>query len=339
MIIRSKAPLRIGLAGGGTDVSPYSDIYGGSVLNVTINRFVYCTIETCENQIILRSIDKGEEQEFSSTNFLEPDNLLRLHKGVYNRIVKDYNNGMPLPHKLITYSDVPPGSGLGSSSTLVVAMVQAYSEWLELSLGEYDIGFLSYIIEREDLNYSGGKQDHYAATFGGFNFMEFSNGQVIVNPLRLKNAIINELEYSMLLYFSGISRESEEIINDQIKNVNCGKEISIKAMHELKNNSLIMKEALLQGDLKIFTKCLGKTWNDKKKMANSITNSGIDKIMEEAINNGAKSGKVSGAGGGGFIIFIVDPIMKMGLMHKLNSLGGRVINFHFTDSGSVAWRV
>ena len=339
MIIRSKAPLRIGLAGGGTDVAPYSDIYGGSVLNATINRFVYCTIESTEDQIIITSIDTREEQEFQLTDFLEPDKKLELHKGVYNRIIKDYNNGIPFPHKLITYSDVPPGSGLGSSSTLVVAMIQAYSEWLKLPLDEYDIALLAYVIEREDLNCSGGKQDQYAATFGGFNFMEFFNGQVIVNSLRIKNQIINELEYSMMLYFSGRSRESEKIINDQIKNVNSGKEISIKAMHELKKNSVIMKEALLKGNLKIFSQCLGKTWNDKKKMADSITNTSIDKIMEVAINNGAESGKVSGAGGGGFIIFIVDPLKKMELMNKLNSLGGRVINFHFIDTGSVSWRV
>lgn len=220
MIIRSKAPLRLGLAGGGTDVSPFCDKYGGCVLNATINLYAYCTIiPTSDNKIIFNASDRGEIFESQSVSEIPIDDKLKLHKGVYNRIVKDFNNGKPLSFQMTTYSDVPAGSGLGSSSTMVVALLKAYMEWLNLPLGEYDMAHLAYQIERIDLGLSGGKQDQYAATFGGLNFMEFyENGKVIVNPLRIKNWLKNELENSIFIYYLGVSRDSAKIIDEQINN-------------------------------------------------------------------------------------------------------------------------
>lgn len=198
MIIRSKAPLRLGLAGGGTDVSPYCDEYGGAVLNVTIDMYAYCTIEpTNDNKVVFSAPDRNEYFECESKLNIEIDDKLILHKGIYNRIVKDYNDGKPLSFIMTTYSDAPAGSGLGSSSTMVVAIIKAYMEWLNLPLGEYDMANLAYEIERMDLKLTGGKQDQFSATFGGFNFMEFFNdNRVIVNPLRIKNWIKNEVENS-----------------------------------------------------------------------------------------------------------------------------------------------
>jgi D-glycero-alpha-D-manno-heptose-7-phosphate kinase len=173
MIFRSRAPLRLGLAGGGTDVSPYSDLYGGAVLNATISMYAYATIEPRDDgKIVFNSIDRSKRLEFESKEFLEIDGNLDLLKGVYNRIVKDFAK-KPLSFELTTYVDAPPGSGLGSSSTLVVAIIGAFAEWLNLPLGEYDIAHLAYEIERKDLGMAGGKQDQYAATFGGFNFIRY----------------------------------------------------------------------------------------------------------------------------------------------------------------------
>ncbi|WP_421919699.1 hypothetical protein [Marinifilum sp.] len=341
MIIRAKAPLRLGLAGGGTDVSPYSDEYGGAILNVTIDMYAYCTIDTgCEDKIIFETKDRKEFNSFEIKDCLQLDGNLDLHKGVYNRIIKDYNGGIPLGLKMITYSDAPAGSGLGSSSTLVVAMVKAFVEWLNLPLGEYEIAMLAYEIEREDVGLSGGKQDQYAATFGGFNYMEFYNDKkVIVNPLRIKNWIKDELESSMVLFYTGASRSSAAIIDEQKKNTTTKIEKTIDAMHELKKSSVEMKEAILKGDVNEFANILGRSWIEKKKTAKSISNPMIENIYDSAINAGALAGKVSGAGGGGFMIFVVDPVNKLEVVETLNDFDGRVMNFHFSEGGCHGWKI
>lgn len=339
MIIRSKAPLRLGLAGGGTDVSPYCDIYGGAVLNATIDMYAYCTIEpTNDNKIIFMSSDRNEKFECESKSFIEIDDQMILHKGIYNRIVKDYNNGNPLSFRMTTYSDAPAGSGLGSSSSMVVAIIKAYTEWLNLPLGEYDMAYLAYKIERMDLKLAGGKQDQYAATFGGFNFMEFFNeDRVIVNPLRIKNWIKNEIENSLVLYYTGTSRESASIINDQIKNTKEKNKKSLEGMHELKSSAIQMKNAILRGDFEGLAACLKKGWESKKKMSSAITNPLIDEMYEYIINNGAKAAKISGAGGGGFMMIICDPKYRYNLIKKLEKTDGKVMQAHFTENGAQAW--
>ena len=214
MIIRSRAPLRIGLAGGGTDVSPYSDIHGGAILNATIDMFAHATIiPRNDGKIVLHALDRRERFEMSADPRLPINGELDLLRGVYNRVVKDFNHGAPLSFELHTYVDAPPGSGLGSSSTLVVAILGAFVEWLKLPLGEYDIAHLAYDIERVDLDFAGGKQDQYAATFGGYNFMEFlADDNVIVNPLRIREKYLWELSNNILLYYTGTSRLSSTII-------------------------------------------------------------------------------------------------------------------------------
>lgn len=341
MLVRAKAPLRLGLAGGGTDVSPYSDEYGGYVLNATINMYAYCTIElTDDGMITLNAVDRNEFFECESKAFLEIDDLLTLHKGVYNRVIKQFNNNEPISFRMTTYSDAPAGSGLGSSSTMVVAIMKAFTELLSLPLGEYDIAHLAYEIERKDLNLSGGRQDQYAATFGGFNFIEFyNNDRVIVNPLRIKNWIVNELETSLVLYFTGSSRESAKIIDEQVKNAKEGKTKSLEAMHQLKESAFIMKEAILKGNLEKLSECIAKAWEAKKRTASVISNPYIDNIYDKAIESGAKSGKISGAGGGGFMMFIVDPVKKLNVVHALEDFEGKVFNVHFTKEGTQGWAI
>lgn len=333
--------MRLGLAGGGTDVSPYSDEFGGFVLNATIDLYAYCTIEvTTDERIVFVAADLEEQFESPATDHLEIDGRLDLHKGVYNHVVKNYNNGNPLSLKMTTYSDATAGSGLGSSSTMVVTILNAYVELLNLPFGEYDVAHKAYEIERSDLGLSGGKQDQYAATFGGFNFMEFYTGdRVIVNPLRVKNWIIQELEASMILYFTGMSRESARIIDEQTRNVTNREQKSVDAMHQLKDDALVMKEALLKGEMPDFASVLGRSWEAKKNMAHSITNPYIDAVYEAAIKAGALSGKISGAGGGGFMMLMVDPVSKRDVIRQLDSFDGHVVNFHFTKHGTVGWKI
>lgn len=340
MIIRSKAPLRLGLAGGGTDVSPYSDIYGGLVLNATINMYAYCTIEELDNgKIEIVATDLHERQVFDIASTLPIDGTLDLHKGVYNRIIKDYGL-QPLSFRITTYSDAPAGSGLGSSSTMVVCILKAFVEWQNLPMGDYEIARLAYEIERLDLKLSGGKQDQYAAAFGGFNFMEFlPNDMVIVNPLRVKRWIVDELESSIVLYFTGASRSSAVIIDEQRKNTSNGNKEAVEAMHRIKQSAVDMKTALLKGDVTSFARILGKAWEDKKKMAGAISNPMIQEAFDVAMAAGAIAGKVSGAGGGGFIIFVVEPTKRRQVIEALNGLPGSTAGFQFSEGGTHGWKI
>ncbi|MDR1706517.1 MAG: dehydrogenase [Prevotella sp.] len=340
MIIRSKAPLRLGFAGGGSDVSPYSDLYGGLILNATINMYAYCTIEeTKDGKIEIIAPDIQTSISYPMSKRLPVDGCLDLHKGVYNRIVEEYRL-QPMSFRITTYSDAPPGSGLGSSSTMVVAIVKAFVEWLNLPLGEYEIAYLAYQIERKDLQLSGGKQDQYAAAFGGFNFMEFQkNDVVIVNPLRVKRWIVDELESSLVLYYTGASRSSAAIIDEQKRRTSSGNADAIEAMHRIRQSSIDMKTALLRGDVSTFAAILGEAWEDKKKMASAITNPMIQQAFDVAIDNGAVSGKVSGAGGGGFIMFMVEPTKKVQVTNELSKLVGRVVGFQFSEGGCHGWKI
>ena len=209
-----------------------------------------------------------------------------------------------------------------------------------LPLGDYEIARLAYEIERIDLGLSGGKQDQYAAAFGGFNFMEFlQNDIVIVNPLKIKRWIADELEASILLYFTGASRESASIIDEQKKNTSQGKNDAIEAMHRIKQSAIDMKLAVLKGDVDGFAEIIRTGWEDKKKMANHISNHMIQKAMDVALASGAKAGKVSGAGGGGFIMFVVEPTRKKEVAKALKELGGILMPFQFTDGGAHGWKI
>ncbi|MBO9660685.1 MAG: dehydrogenase [Chitinophagaceae bacterium] len=340
MIFRSKAPLRIGLAGGGTDVSPYSDLHGGAILNATLSLYANATIELLpENKIILQAMDRDEQEEFDWAPSLPINGKLDLLKGVYNRIQKDY--GIPEKgFRLSTFVDAPAGSGLGTSSTLVVAIIGAFTEMLKLPLGEYDMAHYAYDIERNDLSLAGGKQDQYAATFGGVNFMEFyGSDKVIVNPLRIRQEYLFELENNLILYYTSTSRESAEIIKKQSKNVVDKKGSSIDAMHQLKEQAQQMKEALLKGKLAQIGEILDFGFQQKKQMAEGISNPLMEDIYSSAKAAGATGGKISGAGGGGFMIFYCPANTKYNVIKALERFGGRHRNYQFVKHGLKTWTI
>lgn len=341
MLVKSRAPLRLGLAGGGTDVSPYCDIHGGYVLNATIDRYAYAVIKTLdERKIRFIAADLMINESHEYENVFQIDAGLRLHRAVYLHMVKHFNNGQYIPIELTTFCDAPAGSGLGSSSTMVVAMIRAFVELLNLPLDDYAIAALAFRIERIDCDLQGGRQDQYAATFGGFNFMEFSaNERVIVNSLRMKNWILNELEASLVLYFTGVSRDSAQIIADQSSGVVSGSVDAIEAMHGIKSEALEMKECLIRGDFVGVVESMRKGWESKKRSAKTISNPYIDEIYESSLDSGALAGKISGAGGGGFMLFFVPTENRMSLIKNLNRFNGQVSNCHFTKRGSEAWRI
>ncbi len=340
MIVRARAPLRLGLAGGGTDVAPYCDQFGGHVMNAAIDKYAYATVDASPaGRAEFHALDRGASLSTDAGAIANDNPALQLLVGAYQRICRDHLGGEQPPVRVRTWSDAPPGSGLGSSSTLVVALVVALAEYFGLALGEYETAHLAYEVERCDLALAGGKQDQYAAAFGGFNFMEFHrDDRVIVNPLRIKDWVLAELEASLLLYFTGVSRESARIIDEQARNTASGKQSSLDAMHRLKLEATQMKEALLKGDLPAFARTMQAGWEAKKEMASSISNPMIDAVEAVAAANGAIATKVSGAGGGGFMMFVCDPAERMRLSQALLAQGGSLLDFHFNPLGAIAWR-
>ena len=337
--VHAKAPLRLGLAGGGSDVAPYSDTYGVQVLNVTISMFTHCEIRELSGKTVeFIASDFNESVSLPLTAHLDLTGSLLLHRAVYNRIVRDFNEGKPLPIRVTTYSDAPPGSGVGSSSALVVCMVAAYCELLGIPLGEYDIAHLAFEIERIDCAMAGGKQDQYAAAFGGFNFMEFgANDKVIVNPLRVKRELANEFESRLLLYYTGRSRESARIIESQIKATISENPSALEAMHAIRQAATSMKEALLRGQIDQVLEILGASWYAKKRAAAGISNTDIERVASAALEAGAVGLKISGAGGGGFMMIAVNPANRFNVIRALEGMGGRFFYFNFVNEGVEAW--
>ena len=339
MIIRARAPLRLGLAGGGSDVSPFCDTHGGCVLNATIDRYAYAVIKTNEPFVRFVATDQQMEKIKSVEDPLVLNGKLDLHKAVYKEMMK-HNGDKPVPLKLSTFCDAPAGSGLGSSSTLVVVMIKAFVELFNLPLDDYAIAHLAFRIERVDCALQGGRQDQYSATFGGFNFMEFyAHERAVITPLRIKTWIICELEASLLLFYTGVSRESAKIIADQSNNMKSGLADAMDCMHEIKNEALVMKECLLRGDFKGIVESMQQGWESKKRSARTVSNPHIDEIYDAAIQAGALAGKVSGAGGGGFMMFFVPPDKRMDVVRALNRFEGQVSNCHFTQHGAQSWRI
>ena len=336
---RSKAPLRIGLAGGGTDVSPYSDRHGGAILNATVSLYAYASLTPRDDdKIILHSIDRGEHLELRATERLDTETgPLKLQKGVYNRIVKDYL-GKAHGFELVTAIDVSAGSGLGTSSTLLTAVLGAFASWLSLPLGEYDIAQLAYDIERVDLGMAGGKQDQYAAIFGGVNFMEFYAGnRVVVNPLRIREEIIEALNFHLLLLYTQTTRESANIIEQQQRNIERDDRAALAATHRLKEQAYTMKEALLKNEIERIGNILREGWEAKRQIAQGISSPFIDGIYETAVNAGASGGKISGAGGGGYMIFFCPGNTRFAVIDALHAINVHVQPYTFVTKGLYTW--
>jgi D-glycero-alpha-D-manno-heptose-7-phosphate kinase len=341
MVIRSRAPLRLGFAGGGTDVSPYCDEFGGAILNATIDLYATSVLRTRDDgTVAFHAPDRASSFAAPAADQFELVEPLVLHKAVYNHIVRDFNGGRALAVDLTTYSDAPAGSGLGASSTLCVAMVQAFTELLSLPLGLHDVARVAFEIERIELGMYGGHQDQFAAAFGGFNFMEFfADNRVIVNPLRLKPWIVAELEASLVLFYTGVSRDSAAIIERQIHNLRAATPDALAGFHSIKRQAFEMKETLLRGDVPAFARSLGESWLAKKRTAEGISTTVIEKALEAGLEHGAYAGKVSGAGGGGFVMLICDPVRRVDVIRALEQLPGQVIACHFTSEGVQTWTV
>lgn len=339
MIIRARAPLRLSFGGGGTELQPYVNKFSGLVFSSTIDLYCYSTLKPSEEKkIVFHSIDQNLSTEYSSK--LNNDHAFRLHSGVYNYVKKYFNNDNDLYIDLSTYSEAPAGSGLGSSSTLTIAILKAFDDFLNLGLGEYDLARIAHKIERTDLKLKGGLQDHYAAAFGGFNFIEFhKNDHVIVNPINVRGWIKSELESRLLLCFTGKSRFSGNLIEETTSLLLKNDKSLFENLNKTKNVAIEMKNSLLQAEFDKFGKILDKSWQIKKQFNKNISNKNIDDLYQTAIDNGAIGGKVSGAGGGGFLMLVTEFDKKSKVVDALIKLGGEVKNVKFSDQGAYSWRL
>jgi len=336
MLIRAKAPLRISFAGGGTDVPPYPEKEGGCVLNATINKYAYGTLRPREDrQIRIESLDFGISVNYDVDQDLVYDGKLDLVKAAIKKLEGQDSTGFDL----FLHSDAPPGTGLGCSSTVMVALVGLLKEFKNMPLTDYEVANLAYIIERKDLGIKGGLQDQYAATFGGFNFIEFSKDRVIVNPLKISQDVINELEHNLLLCYTGMTRLSAKIIDDQVGRYERGEKETLQAMRQLKEIATEMKNALLRRRLSKFGELLHHAWQSKKKMSSKITSPEIDQMYEEARKAGAIGGKITGAGGGGYILLYCQFEKKHKVAERLKKMGGTITDFAFDPYGLQTWRV
>jgi len=337
MIIRARAPLRLGLAGGGTDVSPYCDDCGGAVLNATINRYAYATLKPLD-KFSIHSIDYNRSVSYELDEKFIYDGQMDLAFGVldYFRKSGKIKDGI----EIILHNDAPPGSGLGSSSAIVVALISALSKYCRLSMDNYQLAKLAYHIERVEIGQLGGRQDQYAAAFGGFNFMEFkAANKAVVHPLRIREDIVNELEYRLVFAYIRGTRFSAKLIEKQSENYRKKCQTSIEAMDKLKCLAKEMRDALLTNNLHDFGILLDKSWQAKKNMANGISTLQIDNLYEEVRKAGAVGGKITGAGGGGFMLFFCEPSRKFAVQEVLKKRGNQVVDFTFTQKGVMSWSI
>ena len=330
---RSRAPLRISFCGGGTDVSPYPEERGGVVLSATINKYAYASvIPRRDAGVKITSLDYDVVAKYEHSKKVKFDGQLDLVKAVLKKL--GGSSGLDL----FVHTDAPPGSGLGSSSTLVVALIGAFKEWSKRPLTDYEIAELAYRIERVDLKIAGGRQDQYAATFGGFNFIEFTGDSTIVNPLRIKPSILNELEYRLLLCYTGQTRLSAGILKRQIDSYVTKKAEVVKALDCLKSYTSQMKNALLLGKLDALGELLHEAWLRKKKLDRDISSARIDELYSVARRNGAVGGKILGAGGGGYLLVLCRFDRKHVVAEKLEKAGGQIVEFGFEFRGLDTWK-
>ena len=335
MLIRAKAPLRISFAGGGTDVPPFPEREGGLVLNATINRYAYGSLTARDDdQIAVESHDYGMTARFGVDEPLVFDGKLDLVKAAIRRFA-----GGGSGFDLSLHSNAPPGSGLGSSSAMMVALIAVLAERSGQGLTDYEMAEHAYELERRDLGIKGGLQDQYAAAFGGFNFIEMTGDRVVVNPLRVAEDVVLELEHNLLLVFTGTTRTADHIIEDQTSRFEAGEEDALAGLREQKALAVEMKNALLQRRLRDFGDLLHTAWEAKKKMSGRISNPRIDEIYEQARAAGALGGKVTGAGGGGYVLLYCHPDAKHRVAQRMIDMDASVTEFAFEPSGVRTWRV
>jgi D-glycero-alpha-D-manno-heptose-7-phosphate kinase len=347
-VVRSRAPLRISFAGGGTELLPFIKNYGGVVISASISRYAYTTVRWLPGSKETRflALDLGKETQMRHKNNVPEkqgalDSGLQLHEAVLSEFISRYEIKLQIPIEISTYSDAPAGSGLGSSSTLTVSIIKALALFFGIPLKEDEVAKFAYYVERNKLGFAGGLQDHYSAIYGGLNYINFlKNGKVIINQLRLSTAQRAEFESWLLMIYSGLSRNSGEVIEKQIKQIEDGDTKTIERLLKIKLFAKQIKNLIMTEDFEGVGKLMHESWLEKRSITNQISNSSIDKLYETARDYGALGGKLSGAGGGGYLLLMCSPERKPNLFSQISKEGTyRAENVYLSNENAIAWKI
>ncbi len=349
MLIRTRAPVRIDFAGGWSDVALFTEPSKGLVVNGAINRYAYASLR-CERQgvpddsvALQRVLDKSiriYSADFDT--FVEADDIRQLEYDGNIDLVKAAVRQMSIEtdgFDLITQSTAPPGSGLGTSAAMGVALVGALGALKETTYLPYQYAELASTIERHELGILGGKQDHYASALGGIHFMEFQGEEVKASPLKLAPHIRYELEKNLVLCYTGKSRLSGNIHQNVTDAYRSGQPSVREALEILKATAEAVKTALMRGRLTEFGELLTENWRNQKRLHPSVTNEQIDSLFDIALAHGAIGGKACGAGGGGCLLFYCEPTREHQVRQKLEAAGARIIDVNFDFDGLQMWKV
>ncbi len=335
-IVRARAPLRISFAGGGTDIPSYYEANGGAVLASTINRSVYVT--ACprpeDRTVEVRSLDYDLMIKYHLDEEPVYSGVLDLVKAAIRRLLPaDSRWGLDL----YIQGDAPAGSGLGGSSALTIAVIGTLARLLSVSLGRSELAELAYEIERVELRISGGKQDQYEIAHGGFNFIEFSRDYVVANSLRVDQSIIRDLEYHLMLCYTGQTRVSGGLIDALERYYREGRSETLAGLQALHRLASDMKNALLRGRLSEFGEMLHEEWVNKIRVYPEATTSVVDEMYGESRRHGVIGGKLLGAGAGGYLLLFCEVDRKRKVREALEAMGGQFMTFGFVDEGLVVW--
>lgn len=329
-MIITRAPVRISFGGGGTDMPGFYEKHGGAVVNITINKYFYSFYNPREDEKI-----QMISSDFQSLLSVDDFYSLKFGEGfdIPSAVIKHYR----LYHgfDLFTASEIPPGSGLGSSGAVTVNMVRLCSKLKNEMLTPRQIAEDAYFIQSEILNLPIGKQDEYAAAYGGLNFIEFSEKGISVEPIRIDPDAYKLLERNLLLFFTQKTRQASTILQRQEESIRENDTSVIAAMIEVKKNAYRMKEVLERGDMKGFGRLLDEAWKCKKKMSPGITNELLDRVYGIAMQNGAEGGKIVGAGGGGYFMFYCEEEKQEYLRNAMEAEKLGFLDFNFSEQGAI----
>jgi len=335
MIVRSKAPFRVSFGGGGTDMAPYCIEHGGCVISTAIDRHVFISLKQREEKRIqVFSMNTNKEFEFSIGD-KDYNTEFELFKGIIN--VLNINDGF----EINVYSELPAGSGMGGSSSLSVALIGAFNRYYNFGFSRQEIAQKACDIERIELKQKGGYQDQYAAAFGGFNFMEFTD-KVRILPIKSSEEMINELQFRLILCYVGGSHFSSDIQDEVLKGYRIEKKSYMDSMRDLKDVAHSMKEIIESNDLNQlneFGELLHKGWLAKKSLSSKISNKDIESFYLTSRKFGVLGGKLLGAGGGGHLLLFSKPSKKSTVIQELEKIGGKIVNFHFNPKGLEVWEI